>query len=141
LSVYQGEVGIPINGFFEVAAQATFIHGDGVATIFGEEDMNGFYLLSAGAMLRIFPMQNAAGFFVTGRLEYLGVGGDDIGTDEYSDFAAGIDLGWRFRWWIDDNWGIIFQLYAGITRAITSEEIGQWMTVIPFGSLHVGVCF
>ncbi len=139
LSWYQAEVAVPLSGIFEVAAQGSLFWVSGFANTFGLSLSGEVLVAHFGGLIRLFPMQNANGFFFSGRVMVIKFV-DTIDSLDLWDIAAGVDLGWRFRWWLD-GWGIIFQFYAGVERAITQQQIGQFLPIIPFFEYHLGVCF
>ncbi len=140
MSYYEGEVSVAITGFFELGAQVSFLDITGFVNMFaGSGSVTGSnYLLHIGAVARIFPGQNAQGFFISGRVMMLQFAIDGV-TVGLNDLSVGLDIGVRFRW-LFEGWGLIFQFFGGIERAILhQEEIG--IPILPVLGLHFGVCF
>jgi hypothetical protein len=148
--VYKVDIGVPINGILEVAGQINYWSVEQLVKLYGVDptelgDMPNF--LTAGVLLRVFPSQEASGFFIGGRAMYLMVKlPEAAGGDSYSDMTAGVDLGWRFKWNFDAGWGMFFQTYVGIQRWIFrggdfAETIGLAFPLWPTGGMHFGVHF
>ena len=121
---YKVDVGVPITGFVEAAGQINHFRGRQFANLVGSETPEDWpSTTSLGAVVRIFPGQNAAGFFLAGRLMYLNVNPADPALDSVNDATAGIDLGWRWKWPLMDRFGMFFQTYFGIQRWVFSGDL------------------
>ena len=148
--VYKIDVGVPISGIFEVAGQLNYWSVEQFVGLWGVDpaelgDLPNF--LTVGAIFRIFPSQEASGFFIGGRAMYLMVElPESVGGDSYSDMTAGIDLGWRFKWVFDAGWGMFFQTYIGVQRWIFqggdfADTVGLAFPLWPTAGMHFGVHF
>jgi hypothetical protein len=141
MSYYEGEVSVAITGLFELGAQISYLDINGFLNLFsnGAVTVTGSnYLLHVGAVARVFPGQDAQGFFLSGRVMMLQFQVEGAPTG-MTDFAVGMDIGWRFRW-LFEGWGLIFQAFGGIERAILHQEtIG--IPILPVFGFHFGVCF
>jgi len=140
--VYRGEVGIPLTGFIEVAAQFDYVDGQTQREIFGMDTTTYSKRLTAGPVIRLFPSQMATGFFISGRLMYLNFRFVDKGegTDKtYDDVTAGIDLGWRYLWEFENGWGMYLQFYGGIERFFFNRDISEdFFPILPVTGFHIG---
>ncbi len=140
LSYYQIEAALALTGLFEVGVQCSILDITGFTNIFlGGAASGANYFMDLSAIVRIFPGQDARGFFISARLSYLNFSIEGLPEANLSDFAVGIDLGVRIRWMFE-GWGLILQFYGGIERSfLHQEEVG--IPIWPVGGLHFGVCF
>jgi len=144
---YKIDVGLPVTGLIEVGGQVNYFSFKQLAkmwNITGEEFPD---ILNLGGIVRIFPSQEATGFFIGGRVMYLNVRPPASSLeDPISDVTAGIDLGWRFKWHFEGGWGMFFQTYFGIQRWLLQggemqETIGIVLPIWPTAAMHFGVHF
>jgi len=144
--IYNGEIGIPLTGFLELVGQFNYLNGKAFLRIMsgGEDFEDEFYFswLKAGPLLRLFPTQNATGFFLSFRVVYLMLHVVDEwdGIDEtFHDLAVGTDIGWRYLWEFDNDWGMYLQGYVGLDRFILNAEISQvFIPILPFFGFQIG---
>jgi hypothetical protein len=139
--VYSGEVGIPLTGFIELAGQFNYVNGEAQRKILGLDRDSYSKRFTGGAVVRLFPSQVATGFFISGRLMYLNFKFVDAGgTDTYNDVTAGVDIGWRYLWEFEGDFGMYLQFYGGIERFFFNGEIGDdlGLPIIPIGGFHIG---
>jgi hypothetical protein len=148
--LYNGEIAVPLTGFLELAGQFDYLDGKALIRMMsgGEdyEDEIYFSLLRVGPLLRLFPTQNATGFFLSIRLMYLMFHGVDEwdGIDEtYHDLSVGTDIGWRYLWEFDTGWGMYVQGYFGLERFLLNEEIADFLPLPIFSvyGLQIGFHF
>jgi len=131
--LYNGEIGIPLTGFLELVGQFDYLNGKTLVRILsgGEDFEDEFYfsLLRAGPLLRLFPTQNATGFFLSFRFVYFMFHvvdeWDDI-DETFHDLAVGTDIGWRYLWEFDNDWGMYLQGYLGMERFLLHAEIADF---------------
>jgi hypothetical protein len=144
---YKIDVGIPVTGLIEVGAQVNYFSFRQMAKMWNITGSDFPDILNVGGIVRIFPSQKAAGFFIGGRIMYLNVRPPASSTDPpVNDATAGIDLGWRFKWHFAGGWGMYFQSYLGIQRWILSggelqDTIGVFIPIWPSFGMHFGVHF
>jgi len=104
--------------------------------------LNPFSWLKAGPLLRLFPTQNATGFFLSFRVVYLMLHIVDEWADideTFHDLAVGTDIGWRYLWEFDNDWGMYLQGYVGLDRFILNAEISQlFIPILPFFGFQIG---
>jgi hypothetical protein len=139
--VYAGEVGVPLTGLIEVAAQFNYVNGKAQRKLFGIDTDSYSQRLTVGPVVRLFPSQMATGFFVSGRVMYLHFNFVDVGIEhKYDDVTAGIDLGWRYLWEFESGYGMFLQFYGGIERFFFNGEIGDdiGFPLLPVAGLHLG---
>ena len=143
--VYNGEVGLPLTGLLEVAAQFNYWDGLAMAKLFSDDTdyYTDYYnqRLTVGPVLHVFPAQNATGFFVSARLMYLHFVNVDLGVKStYNDVSAGVDLGWRYRWQFAKGGGMLLQFYGGVERFFFQGDIGNHLIlpIILVGGFHLG---
>jgi hypothetical protein len=144
--IYNGEVGFPLTGFIELVGQFNYLNGKTLNRIFtgGYEDPEEFYFswLKAGPLLRLFPTQNATGFFLSFRVVYLmfHIVDEWEGIDEtFHDLAVGTDIGWRYLWEFDNDWGMYLQGYFGVERFMLNAEIADlYLPFLWVGGFQIG---
>jgi hypothetical protein len=139
--VYSGEVGAPLTGLIEVAAQFNYVNGKAQRKLFGLDTDTYSQRLTAGPVVRLFPSQMATGFFVSGRVMYLNFKYVDAGGETtYNDVTAGIDIGWRYLWEFESGFGMFLQLYGGVERFFFNGDIGDdfGFPILPVGGFHLG---
>ncbi len=139
--IYEGEVGMPITGVFEVALQFNYVDGEAQRKLVKADTSTYTNRLTMGPVVRLFPGQNATGFFVSGRLMFLNVKYVDGATEEkYNDATAGIDIGWRYLWEFEGDWGMYLQFYGGLERFFFQGEISDivGIPILPVFGFHLG---
>ena len=143
--IYTGEVGFPLTGFLELDGQFNYLNGKTLNRIFSGgyeyEDESYISWLKAGPLLRLFPTQNATGFFLSFRLMYLmlHIVEEWDGIDEtFHDIAAGTDIGWRYLWEFDNDWGMYLQGYFGVERFILNAEIADFVPLLWVAGFQIG---
>ena len=141
--VYAGEVGVPLTGLVEVAAQFNYVDGEAQRRLFGLDTDIYSKRLTVGPVVRLFPSQMATGFFVSGRVMYLNFRyvDENISKDEtYNDVTAGIDIGWRYLWEFESGYGMFLQFYGGIERFFFNGDIGDdfGFPILPVAGFHLG---
>jgi hypothetical protein len=137
--IYSGEVGVPLTGFLELAGQFDYLNGRTLLEVFsgGEVPDEGFIFtwLKAGPILRLFPAQNATGFFLSFRAMYMYFRAVDEGAgidERFDEFIIGTDVGWRYIWEFDNDWGMYLQGYVGVERFLLNYEIADLFMPILF---------
>lgn len=141
---YKLDVGVPLGGLLEVGGQITHFRGEQFANLVGNEPADTPSWTHAGATVRVFPAQNASGFFIGGRIMYLNVDPGDPLESTLNDAAVGIDLGWRWKWPLAGNIGMFFQTHFGVQRWIFSSGspglVGDIrLPIWPTAGVHFGV--
>jgi hypothetical protein len=144
--IYSGEVGIPLTGFIEIAGQFDYLDGRTLIRTFsgGDEPDEGFIFtwVKVGPILRLFPAQNATGFFLSFRAMYMYFRAVDEwdGIDEtFHDFVMGTDIGWRYIWEFNNDWGMYLQGYFGIERFLLNYEISDiYMPILFVWGFQIG---
>ncbi len=143
---YRIDVGVPLGGLLEVGGQLNYFNFRQFSGLFGFDTDDGPspMFLTMGPLLRVFPAQDAQGFFIGGRMMFLRVTSpeDDITVN---DMTAGIDVGWRFKWDLQGPVGLFFQTSLGFQRWIFSGDIGETVGLVfpvwPNAGMHFGVHF
>ena len=139
--VWEGEVGMPITGVVEVNLQFSYVNGEAQRKLFNADTDTYTKRLTLGPVVRLFPGQNATGFFISGRLMFLHFKYVDEGSEEtYNDATAGIDVGWRYLWEFEGGWGMYVQFYGGLERFFFNGEISDALgfPILPVGGFHLG---
>ena len=144
---YKVDVGVPLGGLLEVGGQLNYLNTRQLVGLFAfdlEDDSVIPLMLTVGPVLRIFPAQNAGGFFIGGRMMYLSISVPATG-ESVNDVTAGVDIGWRFKWDLRGPIGMFFQMHIGVQRWILSGDIGSTIglafPVLPTSGMHFGITF
>jgi ABC-type glycerol-3-phosphate transport system substrate-binding protein len=140
---YKIEVGMPLTGFVELAAQFNYVDGEAQRKLIGEDTDTYTKRLTGGAVVHLFPSQMATGFFISGRLMFLNFRYVDKATStDYTkqDMSAGIDMGWRYLWEFEGGWGMFLQFYGGIERFFFNGDIADdfGFPILPVSGFHIG---
>ncbi len=143
---YKIDVGVPLGGLLEIGGQLNYLNFRQLVGLFGV-DTEGEPVprfLTAGPLLRVFPAQNAQGFFIGARMMYLHISVPEA-DESVNDMTAGVDVGWRFTWDLQGPVGLFFQTHLGVQRWIFGGEIGETIgraiPILPTSGMHFGVTF
>jgi hypothetical protein len=154
--IYNIEVGIPFTGFLEIAGLFDYLDGETLQRLFGigndpydpYDSYNPYFKwLKVGPVVRLFPSQMATGFFFSFRLMYLFFRyveewhdpADSI-DESFHDIAFGADIGWRYIWEFDNDWGMYLQGYLGIERHVLNTKISEFfLPLLPVVGFQLGV--
>ena len=141
---YRIDVGVPLGGLLEVGGQLNYFSFKQFVGLFPwaePEDQELPSLLSAGPVLRVFPAQNAQGFFIGARMMFFRFAIPETNVS-LNDMTAGIDVGWRFKWDLRGPVGLFFQTHLGVQRWLFTGDLDFWpFPILPTAGMHFGVHF
>jgi hypothetical protein len=141
---YGFEATVPLGRAVELGGQAAMFNEAFFESTYGSEvEVTGerplYYPLRAGAVLRLFPFEDLAGGFLTGRAMYVQVPGRTEEANARGEVSLGVDIGYRQMWPAGRGWGWMSHVYAGFDRIVTGNEAAP--PVLPVLGLRAGLYF